>query len=68
MHTDYISKRYLYERTEAQEYWIVDRFERQVQVWQFTGEHPTSVSYGDHDILTTPLLPELAIPVRDIWP
>lgn len=68
MNTDYIQKRYLYERTEAQEYWIVDRFERQVQVWQFTGEHPTSVSYGDHDTLTTPLLSDLSIPVRDIWP
>jgi Uma2 family endonuclease len=42
MNTDYIQKRYLYERTEAQEYWIVDRFERQVQVWQFTGEHHLS--------------------------
>ncbi len=66
--TDYIQKRYLYERTGAQEYWIVDRFERQVQVWQFTGEHPTSISYGDHDTLATALLPDLSIPVRDIWP
>jgi Uma2 family endonuclease len=66
--TDYIQKRYLYQRTGAQEYWIVDRFERQVQVWQFTGEHATSVSYGDADILITRLLPDLSIPVHDIWP
>jgi Uma2 family endonuclease len=65
---DYIQKRYLYERTGAQEYWIVDRFERRVEVWQFTGPHATSISYGNADTLTTPLLPALAIQVRDIWP
>ncbi len=66
--TDYIEKRYLYERTGAEEYWIVDRFERRIQVWQFTGEHATSISYGDEDTLATSLLPGLSIPVRDIWP
>jgi Uma2 family endonuclease len=66
--TDYIQKRYLYERTGAQEYWIVDRFERRVDVWQFSGPRTTSVSYGDTDTLTTPLLPALAIPVQEIWP
>lgn len=67
-HIDYIEKRYLYERTGAEEYWIVDRFERRIQVWQFTGEHATSVSYGDGAILATPLLPGLSISVYDIWP
>ena len=66
--TDYVQKRYLYERTGAQEYWIVDRFARRVQVWQFSGAQATSVSYGNNDRLTTPWLPELSIPVRDIWP
>jgi Uma2 family endonuclease len=65
---DYIQKRSLYERTGAQEYWIVDRFERRVDVWQFTGPHATSVSYGMVDTLTTPLVPGLAIPVHEIWP
>jgi Uma2 family endonuclease len=65
---DYVQKRYLYERTGAQEYWIVDRFVRRLEVWHFTGEHPTSVSYSDGDTLTTPLLPDLAIPVHEIWP
>lgn len=65
---DYVQKRYLYERTGAQEYWIVDRFEKCLQVWSFTGSQATSVSYGDDDILTTPLLPDLSLPVRDIWP
>jgi Uma2 family endonuclease len=65
---DYIQKRYLYERTGAQEYWIVDRFVRRVEVWRFTGEHSASVSYSDGDTLTTPLLPDLAIPVHEIWP
>ena len=32
------------------------------------GDHSTSVSYGDADILVTPLLPELTIPVHEIWP
>ncbi len=65
---DYIQKRYLYERTGAQEYWIVDRFERRLEVWQFTDAPATSVSYGNADTLTTPLVPGLAIPVQDIWP
>ncbi len=65
---DYVQKRYLYERTGAQEYWIVDRFEKCVQVWSFTGNQATSVSYSDDDTLTTPLLPGFSLPVRDIWP
>ena len=65
---DYVKKRYLYERTGAQEYWIVDRFVRRVEVWCFTGDHPTSVSYSNGDTLTTPLLPDLAIPVAELWP
>jgi len=65
---DYVKKRYLYERTGAQEYWIVDRFARRVQVWHFTGDRPTSVSYSDSDTLTTPLLPDLAIPIHELWP
>ena len=28
----------------------------------------SSVSYSDGDTLTTPLLPDLAIPVHEIWP
>jgi len=65
---DYVQKRYLYERTGAQEYWIVDRFVRRVEVWRFTGDHPTSVSYSDGGTLTTPMLPDLAIPVHELWP
>jgi Uma2 family endonuclease len=65
---DYVQKRYLYERTGAQEYWIVDRFVRRVEVWRFTGDRPTSVSYSDSDTLTTPLLPALAIPIHELWP
>ncbi len=65
---DYVQKRYLYERTGAQAYWIVDRFEKCVQVWSFTGSQATSVSYSNDDILTTPLLPGLSLPVCDIWP
>jgi len=65
---DYVKKRYLYERTGAQEYWIVDRFARRVQVWHFTGDRPTSVSYSDSDTLTTPLLPDLAISIHELWP
>jgi Uma2 family endonuclease len=65
---DYVQKRYLYERTGAQEYWIVDRFVRRVEVWRFTGEHPTSVSYSDGNTLPSPFLPDLAIPVHEIWP
>ena len=66
--SDYVQKRYLYERTGAQEYWIVDRFERCVQVWQFSATQATSMTYTNSDILATPLLPELALPVRDLWP
>jgi Uma2 family endonuclease len=63
-----VQKRYLYERTGAQECWIVDRFVRRVEVWRFTGDYPTSVSYSDGNTLTTTLLPDLAILIHEIWP
>lgn len=45
MNTDYIQKRYLYEGTEAQEYWIVDRCERQVRAdAQKTGKPADTLS------------------------
>ena len=31
-------------------------------------DRATSVSYGDDDTLSTPLLPGLSLPARDFWP
>ena len=52
----------------AQKYWIVDRFAHRVVVWRFDEERAIGESYGDNDLFTRPLLPDPAIPVRDLWP
>jgi Uma2 family endonuclease len=65
---DYVKKRNLYQRTGAQEYWIVDPFERRVEVWRFAQGKAVLESFGDDDIVTTPLLPGVSIVVSELWP
>lgn len=66
--TDYVKKRNLYQRTGVQEYWIVDPFERRVEVWRFAHGTATWVSFGDGDTVTTPLVPGVSIVVSELWP
>jgi Uma2 family endonuclease len=66
--TDYVRKRNLYQRTGAQEYWIVDPFQRRIEVWRFAQGKATLESFGNGDTVTTPLVPGVSIVVSELWP
>lgn len=64
---DLVTKRIEYARAGIQEYWIVDPEQETVTVLSLSGE---VYSEGDlfrrGDIVKSPLLPELALPIADI--
>lgn len=63
---DYVKKRHLYARTGAQEYWIIDWQQKVVQVWTFTESPARAITYTAGQVITTPLIPGLAIPVDEL--
>jgi Uma2 family endonuclease len=63
---DYVKKRDLYARTSAQEYWIIDWQRKVIQVWTFTESPARATDYTPGQIITTPLIPALAIPVDEL--
>lgn len=68
--TDEIVKRKLYERFGVQEYWIVDPELEAIKVYRMTtqGYHRTAeLSREVDDTLSTPLLPDLTILLKDIF-
>lgn len=68
--TDEIIKRKLYERYGVQEYWIVDPELETVKVYRMTPQGYSRVAELSHeasDTLSTPLLPELSIPLTDLF-
>jgi Uma2 family endonuclease len=67
---DEVLKRQAYERFGAREYWILDPHRKTAQVWERTAEGlrrraPLSAAAGD--VLTSPLLPGLEIPLAEIF-
>ena len=68
--TDEIIKRKLYERYGVPEYWIVDPELETVKVYRMTLEGYSRVAELSHEAnntVSTPLLPELSIPLRDLF-
>jgi Uma2 family endonuclease len=63
---DYVKKRDLYARTGAQEYWIIDWQRKVVQVWTFTESPARAIAYTTGQTITTPLIPDLAVPVDEL--
>jgi Uma2 family endonuclease len=59
----------LYSRRGVREYWIVDRFTRQVEVYRRTPAAvlELAVILTAADTITSPLLPEFALPVEQIF-
>jgi Uma2 family endonuclease len=68
--TDEIVKRKRYERFGVKEYWIVDPVLESVKVYRLTGQgyvRAAELSREGGETLSTPLLPELQIPLAGIF-
>ncbi|MYC93702.1 MAG: Uma2 family endonuclease [Caldilineaceae bacterium SB0661_bin_32] len=64
---DLVTKRAEYERVGIQEYWIVDSEQETVTVLSLSGDvYSEGDLFGRGDIVKSPLLPELALPVAEI--
>lgn len=65
---DLRTKRALYASHGVREYWIVDPEDNNVEVnTEPSGGFRNSTLYGSNDTLKSPLLPDLALPLRDIF-
>ena len=61
----------LYERFEVEEYWVVDPELDSIRVYRRVGDRfviATELSLAAADVLTTPLLPGLELPLTRIFP
>ncbi len=64
---DLVTKRTEYARAGIQEYWIVDPEQETVTVLSLTGDvYSKGNLFGRGDVVTSPLLPELTLPVAEI--
>lgn len=60
---DYQAKRREYRELGVQEYWILDRFERQLTLVRFDAQAESQIVLTESDTLTTPLLPGFELPL-----
>jgi Uma2 family endonuclease len=68
--TDEVIKRKLYERYGVGEYWIVDPVVETIKVYRREGtayQRVAELNNESGDVLSTPLLPELLIPMSEVF-
>ena len=59
----------LYERSGVPEYWIVDPDTNTVQVFRLSGNtYQSPAEFRRQDVLASPLLPGLSIPLSEVFP
>ncbi len=63
---DYEEKRIEYEETGLQEYWIIDRFERIMTVYQFSAGRVKKRIIRENQVYTTKLLPGFELPLAKL--
>jgi Uma2 family endonuclease len=69
--TDELIKRKLYERFGVLEYWVADPVVDRIRIYRREGDafgRALELSAETGDVLTTPLLPGLSIPLGEIFP
>jgi len=65
---DRVLKMALYARQGAEEYWIIDWQREVVEVYRRVGDElALAATLTGADVLTTPLLPDFALPVASLW-
>lgn len=62
-HRDYVEKRREYVEAGVQEYWVIDRFRREMTVFRGADQE---VVVAEADIYQTPLLPGFELPLADL--
>ena len=68
--TDEVTKRKLYDRSGVQEYWIVDPELDVMKIYRRANDVLTRVSELSaerSDLLTSPLLPDFSLPLREVF-
>ncbi len=69
LHDEHL-KRQRYEELGVREYWLVDRFRKMIQIYRRNGgrfELAAELSGEANDVLTTPLLPGLRLPLAEVF-
>ena len=62
-------KHSLYERFGVSEYWIVDPERNTVQIFMLAdGHYSNTLEFGLGDLIETPILPGLSIPISEVFP
>ena len=54
---DFEFKRDEYKEVGVKEYWVIDRFDRQMKVFRFSQEEPMEIVIRENESYSTPLLP-----------
>lgn len=63
---DYEDKKKEYQEAGIGEYWVFDRFERQLTVFLFRGKRVKEIVVSVEDEYESPLLPGFKVPVREL--